>query len=124
MDAIFKLYCIVSKEALQKMKGVRGKMIAQGGHAFLHAYWDSVARFPEYAKSYQSSDHAFKVTLVVDTDKELEDLVNHYREICGVTLVKDAGFTVFNEPTVTCAGIGPIRSDMVEPNLSSLRTLT
>lgn len=118
-----KLYCVVSKEALAKMNGNRGKAMAQSGHAFLHAWWDALDRFPTAALSYQGSDHAFKITLVVETDDELRALAESYKDVCGVSLVTDAGFTVFKEPTVTCLGIGPIRPADVKEDLSGLRPL-
>lgn len=95
------------------MKGIRGKMASQAGHAFLHAFWDSEKRFPEYAKNYLESDHAIKITCVVDSDSELEQIYRTYRDICGATDVIDSGFTVFNGPTRTCIGIGPIPPELV-----------
>ena len=120
----YKLYCIISKEAVKKISGIRGKMMTQAGHAYLHSFWDSEKRFPQYAKAYQNSDHAYKITLVVDTDEELLTLQNDYKNICGVSLVTDAGFTVFKEPTTTCLGIGPIPEDLIKENLKSLKTFT
>lgn len=118
-----KLYCVISKEALTKMNGNRGKAMAQAGHAFLHSFWDSLDRFPSAALAYQGSDHAFKITLVVDTDDQLRALAESYKDVCGISLVTDAGFTVFKEPTVTCLGIGPIREEDVKEDLAGLRPL-
>ena len=119
-----KMYCITSKEALSKMKGVRGKMITQGGHAYLHDFWDSEKRFPAYAQAYRDSERAYKITLVVETQAELEELELRYRDICGVSLVTDAGFTVFEGPTVTFLGLGPIPEYLVEDDIRNLKTLT
>lgn len=119
-----KMYCVCSKEALDKMKGIRGKMITQGGHAYLHAFWDAEKRFPNLAKAYQLTDHAYKITLVVPTEADLIVLQESYRDICGVSLVKDAGFTVFkNEdgsprPTITYLGLGPITESMIKDDLA------
>jgi len=119
-----KIYCVFSKEALEKMNGIRGKLAAQAGHAYLHAWWDASDRFPKAAKAYRESNHVRKITLVVDTDAELEALGLSYRNICGVSLVVDAGFTVFKEPTITCLGIGPITDEQVKDDLKKLKTLT
>lgn len=125
-----KMYCICSKEALDKMKGIRGKMITQGGHAYLHAFWDAEIRFPSLAKAYRRTSHAYKITLVVPTEEDLAVLETAYRKVCGVSLVQDAGFTVFkNEdgsprPTVTYLGLGPIPESLVGEDLKALRTLT
>jgi peptidyl-tRNA hydrolase len=125
-----KLYCVMAKESIDKMKGIRGKMITQGGHAYLHTVWDAQKRFPEMVEAYRDSGHAFKITLVVPTVADLETLYEAYRDKCGVSLVKDAGFTVFKDedgnpqPTITCLGIGPIREDDVGEDLSSIKTFT
>lgn len=118
-----KMYCVFSKEALLKMNGVRGKLAAQAGHAYLHAFWDSTLRYPEHASMYQESIHAKKIALVVDTEKELYELMEYYKDICGVSLVEDAGFTIFKEPTITCLGIGPIAESNVGRYLASLPLL-
>jgi peptidyl-tRNA hydrolase len=125
-----KQYCIFSKEALDQMKGVRGKMITQGGHGYVHAYWDSLLRFPLVAASYRGSQRAFKITLVVPTEAELIALEAKYRERCGVSLVKDAGLTVFKnddgspKPTITCLGLGPVHEIDLDEDVTGLRTLT
>lgn len=119
-----KIYCIISKESIARMKGIRGKMMAQAGHAFLHAYWDSLDRYPENAQAYRDSQHARKIVVTVDTDQELIALYEKYRNICGATKVIDAGFTVFNEPTLTCIGIGPIQDIAVEDDIRTLKLLT
>lgn len=118
-----KLYCVFSREALDKMNGIRGKLGAQAGHAFLHAWWDANERFGLDAEAYRHSQLAFKIVLVVDTDEQLRELHESYKDVCGVSLVTDAGLTVFDGPTLTCIGIGPILADDVKPDLSGLKTL-
>lgn len=117
---MYKMYSVMCMEAIKKINGVRGKMITQGGHAYLHAFWDAQARFPDDAEGYAKSAHPLKITVRVDTEEELLDLLEAYRETCGVSLVKDAGFTVFKEPTITCLGIGPIHKDKVGDDLKAL----
>lgn len=117
----YKLYCIFAKESIDKMGGNRGKMGTQAGHAYLHSYWDAVDRFPEHAQAYRDTDHAYKITLVVPTVADLARLHSAYRKVCGVSLVKDAGFTVFKEPTVTALGLGPIPEDLMKDDLKELR---
>lgn len=119
-----KMYCVFALESVKKMNGIRGKLGTQAGHAYLHSFWDSEERFPKLARAYHETSHAYKITLVVDTVEELEKLQEAYRNVCGVSLVKDAGFTVFSEPTVTCLGIGPISEDLVGDDLASLKTFT
>lgn len=149
MDDKIKMYCIFARESLAKMNGNRGKMAAQAGHAYLHSYWDAEDRFGEDAyphnygsmaefplgsghriykyqntvKQYRKGPRAYKICLVVDTVDELKKLEAEYRDICGVSLVTDAGFTVFEEPTTTCLGIGPLADSEKTESLSKLKTL-
>lgn len=120
-----KMYCIVARDSLNAMGGNRGKLAAQAGHAFLHAYWDSENRFNYHTVNadYRASGKATKVTLVVDTVSELEALRDAYRSVCGVSLVTDAGLTCFGGPTTTCLGIGPIREGDIGQDLRDLRVL-
>jgi peptidyl-tRNA hydrolase len=145
-----KMYCIFAKESLTKMNGIRGKLAAQAGHAYLHSYWDAENRFGEDAYpinfgsmaefplgsghriykyqdaivQYRKGPRAYKICLVVDTVEQLKEIEAEYREICGVSLVTDAGFTVFDEPTTTCLGIGPLLDSEKTETLSKLKTLT
>lgn len=130
----YKIYIIFAKESVDKMNGIRGKLASMAGHAALHAYWDSESRFPGQhgysedelsdAEKYRNSGVAYKITLIVDTVAELEKLRDAYADICGVSLVKDAGLTVFDGPTVVCLGIGPVHVDHINDDLKSLKTFT
>jgi peptidyl-tRNA hydrolase len=124
------MYCIFAKESVQKMNGIRGKMCTQAGHAYLHAYWDAwfdsedESIKEKQAIAYRESDRAYKITLIVDTVEELKALQDKYKDICGTSLVTDAGFTVFNEPTTTCLGLGPIAEENIGDDIKSLKTFT
>lgn len=137
---MIKMYCIFAKESIAKMSGNRGKMAAQAGHAYLHAFWDAMysvnvepftteelligARKQEQAQKYYNSDRTYKICLIVDTVEELKKLEESYRDVCGISLVTDAGFTVFDKPTTTCLGIGPIYADRIKDDLKSLKVFT
>ena len=145
------MYCIFAKESVQKMNGIRGKMCTQAGHAYLHAFWDSITPYSgpwwdqnnivdadaenierfEIMKSkikqgyaYAASDRAYKITLIVDTVEELKALQEKYKDVCGTSLVTDAAFTVFTEPTTTCLGLGPIAEENIGDDIKSLKTFT
>lgn len=133
----YKMYAIFALESVKKMNGVRGKLASMSGHAYLHAYWDATipnarhteiaepevfAKKQEQALAYAHSDHAYKITLIVDTVDELRELQKKYKDICGTSLVTDAGFTVFDEPTTVCLGIGPIREDLIGDDIKALKT--
>ena len=119
--ADLRLYAIISREALKAAGGARGKMMAQAGHAFLHAYWDAEARFPERARAYRAG-LAKKIVLAAENAEELVALAARV-EGFGVSLVKDAALTVFPEPTITALGIGPIDRSEAPDWLASLPTL-
>ncbi|MGE0596739.1 MAG: aminoacyl-tRNA hydrolase [Hyphomonadaceae bacterium] len=116
--ADFRLYAIINKEALRAAGGSRGKMMAQAGHAFLHAYWDAEQRFPERTQAYRSG-RAKKIVLAVENEAALNEIAAREHK-WGFTLVKDAALTVFKEPTVTAIGLGPIEKDEVPDWLSAL----
>lgn len=108
------------------MGGNRGKLAAQAGHAYLHAFWDA-ENYDNYkiaTDHYRDRMKAKKVCLVVDTDAELFELYETYlyQEI-GSTLVKDAGITVFEYPTITCIGIGPLTSEQMCDKLKETKVL-
>jgi peptidyl-tRNA hydrolase len=117
------MYCIFARESIKLMNGNRGKLGTQAGHAYLHAFWDAARRFPDDCPAYQDETHARKITLVVDTVEELKALQAAYKDVCGVSLVTDAGFTVFDQPTTTCLGIGPIADDNIGEDLKALKVL-
>lgn len=132
-----RLYAITSREAVKAMGGNRGKLAAQAGHAYLHAFWDAEQRFGKdkfptdgglggdyplgsghriYAfqrdiQTYRFSQAAAKVCLIVETTDELVDLYAKFEPLYGCTLVTDAGRTVFKEPTTTFVGVGPITKE-------------
>lgn len=138
---VIKMYAIFARETLQKMKGIEGKLAAQAGHAYLHAYWDAEDRLiygnswtdiTEYGYTclfYRNGNDARKISLVVDTVQQLEHLYEKYRPFIGATFVEDCAYTVFTENTVTAVGLGPVRDDWfaTQPKtfgeLKSLETL-
>ncbi len=128
------MICIFSLESIKAMGGNRGKLAAQAGHAYLHAWWNADQRFRSYygglggdhiaaPELYKDSNAAVKVCLICETTENLLTLYENYKDICGATLVKDAGRTVFNEPTITCVGIGPIKRADRGEDLTKLKVL-
>ncbi len=101
-----RIYCIFSQEAIDLMGGNRGKLAAQAGHAYLHSFWEAQENFPDLAKAYRRG-LARKICMVVPTTQDLVRL-NEMYENYPKSLVTDSGFTVFDGPTITCLGIGPV----------------
>ena len=129
------MYAIFARETLALFEGNEGKLAAQAGHAYLHAYWDAegVAKFlaVEYLdytysivlNNYRNGNDARKIALVVDTVSELISLRDQFENLSvGTSLVEDCGYTVFKEPTITCLGIGPVPEDM-QIHLAGLKLL-
>lgn len=123
MSEELKLYCIVSKEAVDACKGVRGKMASQAGHAFVGALVDALQRFNDKATAYIESAAVPKITLVT-SEAQLHELWRLYKDSHGVALIKDAGRTVFPRPMITALGIGPILESEREEILANLRPWT
>lgn len=127
-----RLYAIVNMEAMKLAGGNRGKMMAQAGHAFLHAWWDAASLQRHFyggetrAKAYRDSNSAAKIVLAAENEAELR---GYYDDIfpnrlgIGVTLVTDAARTVFPEPTVTFLGLGPLTKEEAPEWLQKLKVL-
>ena len=118
-----KLYAIVYTPAIKKMGGNRGKFGAMLGHAYVHAMWDADARHPERALAYKTSGIAKKVVLACDDEVLMRQLAKDYQEVCGTTVVEDAGLTVFNGKTFGAVGIGPLAPDERDERLRGLKPL-
>jgi peptidyl-tRNA hydrolase len=123
---LYKLYLIVSAEAIKNMNGNRGRMVTQSGHGWVHSIWDSMNRFPDDVKAYKEQGSAFKITLVVPDSEALKRLYDTYKNVCGASLVEEHGNKVngeINEQVkgITCLGIGPIRSNLIGDDLQSLK---
>lgn len=124
-----KMYCILAMASVAAMGGSRGKLGSQAGHAYLHAFWDSEERFPEMAAAYRSGP-AVKITMSVSTVEDLRILETAYRDVCGLSLVTDAGRTVFKDergnpvPTITCLGLGPLPESLKGDDLKALKPMT
>lgn len=115
-----RLYCVVSRQAWSKMKNVPGKACAQAGHGFCGALCDALERFPDRAKDYITSAATPKITIMADDD-EIRELHKRYKQKFGTAMVTDAGRTVFDGPTLTALGIGPILPSEREEMLSGMR---
>lgn len=126
---MIKMYAVFARETLCQME-VEGKLAAQAGHAFLHAFWDAeeLAKnnkdYAEIVRSYKEGNDARKISLVVDTVADLKWLYELYRDYMGASLVEDCGYTIFKEPTITALGLGPIDDEFLKGSLlKSLSTL-
>jgi PTH2 family peptidyl-tRNA hydrolase len=88
-----------------------GKAVAQGCHASMGAYFDSMDRWgpigPDMVSSWEEGSNP-KICLAIDGEAELLALAKKCDEAnIGHYLVRDAGRTEVEPLTPTALGIGP-----------------
>lgn len=121
----YRQYCVFSRESLAKMQGIRGKICTQAGHAYLHSYLDACLRFPLHVEEYLRNGDSKKITCVMETDTQVKELFDKVQSHCGAVLIVDNAHTVFDQPTQTCLGIGPLPDGLVQTlSLDTLKLLT
>lgn len=113
------------------LKMGRGKMSAQVAHASMKIFFDRIEEIYHDArmdKPYRMNIEDItpkmkewiegiftKVVVGCDDEKHLLELKNEAEKMgLPVSLIKDAGLTVFKEPTYTCIAIGPDESDKID----------
>tara|TARA_R110000823_G_scaffold207786_2_gene338305 strand:- start:751 stop:1131 length:381 start_codon:yes stop_codon:yes gene_type:complete len=107
----------------------KGKMVAQGSHASMAAVLNDMGE-----PTRQLSDHPFvtewlkgrfaKICVSVDSLEELVDIYDKAAQ-AGLprSLIKDAGFTEFNEPTHTAVAVGPGPIEEIDKITKDLKLL-
>ena len=104
----------------------RGKEIAQGAHASMAFMSRKLQKILPY--SHVTPSHYFstwerewidgdftKITLQVNSEKELLDLYNNLKDKFECHLIQDKGLTEFGGvPTYTALGIGPHYSHLID----------
>lgn len=95
----------------QDLKMPKGKLSVQVSHAsvgaLLKSHKDIITEW--------KNEGMKKVVLKVKDEKELlkfKDIVEDKGIVCD--LVRDAGKTFFEKPTITCLGIGPEKEEKVD----------
>lgn len=120
-DWTYKLYAIMSAEAVAASAGNRGKLIAQGGHAYVGALLDAQLHWPRSVHEYLYGQDGFVKICLIAPEETLLELNGTYQRIGGAALITDAAHTVFDKPTITALGLGPIRVDLIGDDLKSLK---
>ena len=107
----------------------KGKMISQGCHASLNAYFDAVKQPHSVqhtnATVWLTVDNMTKICVSVDSEQELLDVYNKAGQAgLPCALIMDAGKTEFNGvPTLTSCAIGPALAEDIDKITSSLKLL-
>ena len=92
----------------------RGKIAVQCSHAAVSAAEDARVRFPEWWRGWLEEGQC-KIALKVADLETLLNLENKARRNrLPVYLVRDRGLTQVPPYTITCVGIGPAPSNLVD----------
>lgn len=99
-----------------------GKMSAQVAHASRNAIMNQMQNVPRgmflrltrYERRWYDGNHATIVKWVKNEAQLLEAYAKAKEMGLPCSLIKDAGLTVFNEPTFTTVGIGPYDFDQIQ----------
>jgi len=108
----------------------KGKMVAQGAHASLAVILDELRKVSWNEKILPPAVLGWlngrftKIVVSVDSEQELFDIHRKAQE-AGIpcSLIQDAGFTEFKEPTYTAVGIGPEYPEKVDSITGDLKLL-
>ncbi|HEX9804390.1 MAG TPA: aminoacyl-tRNA hydrolase [Candidatus Dojkabacteria bacterium] len=107
------------------LKMPKGKLAAQVAHASLGAFLskghrnivsEMVIPLDETNKPWLDKEFT-KICLAVNSEEELLKIYKIVKaNLSGIphALIKDAGHTIFKEPTLTCLGIGPWYSEVID----------
>jgi len=101
----------------------KGKLCVQVAHAAVAAYIETSHKYPKWASEWLKRGQK-KVVLKVSDQKELLSLYERLKAMnIPVVLITDAGLTVLPPNTITCIGIGPIPSNIIDPITRELKLL-
>lgn len=87
-----------------------GKLAAQAGHAAVNAFKSGLSRFHriDVLQKWLNRGGA-KICVRVPTLEDFSLLLVEAAELgIPAEIIEDAGHTVFDGPTVTCMGVGPL----------------
>ena len=92
----------------------RGKIAVQCSHAAVGAAEEARTRFPQWWKGWLGDGQRKIALKVPDLDALLNLENNGRRNRLPVYLVRDRGLTQVPPDTITCVGIGPAPSSLVD----------
>jgi peptidyl-tRNA hydrolase len=120
-----RLYCLVRMDIEIPL----GKLLAQSGHAYLGSFMN--CKDQTVKDSYlgnnpdgQISSGQAKISLKAKNLAALHRAQQECSDLgISTALIIDAGRTVFNEPTVTCLGIGPVEYESLPKYIQKMQLL-
>jgi peptidyl-tRNA hydrolase, PTH2 family len=101
----------------------RGKIAVQCSHAAVSAAEEARIRFPQWWKAWLGEGQRKIALKVPDLDTLLDLESSARRKGLPVYLVRDRGLTQVPPDTVTCVGIGPAPSSLVDSLTGDLSLL-
>ena len=100
-----------------------GKTAAQVGHAAVSAAEEARVRHPDWWGEWMREGQC-KVVVRVDGEGELRRLMKEAEELgLPTALIRDRGLTEVKPGTVTCLGIGPAPSRLIDKVTGNLPLL-
>ena len=101
----------------------KGKLAAQVAHAALSASETAGKSNAEWSDTWKSQGQA-KVVVKVKSEQEILDLMQKARSLSIPTaLIRDKGLTQVEPGTITCLGLGPAPSDLIDRVTGHLKLL-
>lgn len=101
----------------------KGKLAVQVAHASVSALEQARKYKPRWVETWFAENQR-KICVKISSDKELRSLKGMIDD-GGLpnALIEDAGLTQLEPGTVTCLGIGPVPSELVDPYTGELKLL-
>jgi peptidyl-tRNA hydrolase, PTH2 family len=101
----------------------KGKLAAQVAHAALSAAEATERSHSEWYTGWKSQGQA-KVVVKVKSEEEILDLMQNAKSLrIPAALIQDKGLTQVDPGTITCLGLGPAPSDLVDRVTGRLKLL-
>ena len=96
------------------IKMSRGKIAVQVAHAAVSSFYNTLLEKREIALKWLDEGQP-KIVVKVNDLRELKSIMKEVEDRGIVTvLIRDAGYTELEPGTVTCLGIGPDYSDLID----------
>ena len=100
----------------------KGKMVAQGSHASLEAYFRTLKQKPQWAEAWLA-EGTKKIVLRVETKEALTLLFEEARRELPAVLISDAGHTQVEPGTLTAMAAGPAPEPEIDKIFSKYKLL-
>jgi len=92
----------------------KGKTAVQVAHAAVSSFYNTLSRKREIALKWLDEGQP-KIVIKVNNLGEMKEIMKEAEERGIITaLIRDAGYTELEPGTITCLGIGPDYSDLID----------